>query len=331
MSTIDIIDGPATAQPLPWPEFRAELLSLYELPIRTLAARRELARTLDLVGALGVATTADLTAPLVAQFVAGRPAGESPHTTLKHLRNIRIAANVALRSGYLARSPFLVRPVNRWIRVPRPAGKRHLTRPELAALLGTLRAECDDGRAGWPLWKARRLHAMAATAAMAGLRAGELCRLEVGDLAMADRIIHVRPHQRQLKTAASAAPVPMCDALAAILQAWLAFRLAPPTMAGRPPSEIPWIYPGCRGRGPWTNGPPGEKPVEILGAAGRRAGIEGVTFQALRRSLATHLEGDGVGGAMIARILRHSERVSEEYYRQADAENMRRAVAGLSF
>jgi integrase len=321
--------GPAAwpaIRPAAWADFRAELLSLYRPPLRAVATHRAMAQTLDELAALGVATTADLTVGLIARFVAGRPAEESPNTTIKHLRQIRAMVNFALRSGRLERSPFQIRPAGSWVRAARPAGKRHLTRAELAALLGRLGAEAAAGRKGWRSWKARRIHAMAAVAAYTGLRRGELYHLHVEDVDLPGRIIHVRP-RHTLKTSSSAQPVPMPEALVPILEGWLAARLDPPVFP--PASEVPWLWPACRGRGPWTDGPPGHKPLDVLQAVASRAGVEGVTWHALRRSLATHLEGAGVGPAMIARILRHSERVDSEWYRQADAANMRRAVEGF--
>ena len=72
-------------------------------------------------------------------------------------------------------------------------------------------------------------------------------------------------------------------------------------------------------RAPWTSGAPGGKPLDRLQAVGVEPGIEHITMHMLRRSLATHLEGHGVGAAMISRIMRHQdERVTETFYRQAD-------------
>ena len=200
----------------------------------------------------------------------------------------------------------------------------------MATLLARLKAECDDGRVGWPRWKSQRIYAMTATAAYAGLRASELFHLEVSDVDLAERIISVHPHVgHRLKTTRQRRPVPICDALAGILEAWLASRLEPPTFP--PADQVPWFWPGCRGRSPWTAGPADAKPLDVLSAAGDRAGIKGVTWQVLRRSLATALAGSGVPVATIARVLRHSERVSELFYQQTDRDTIRSAVAGLMF
>jgi integrase len=317
-------------RPIAWEQFTAELLALYEPPLRAAATRRQMKHYLELAAAAGVKTTADLTPAAIARVIACRPPGEAPRTTAAVLRCLRVAANVAVRSGYLMVSPFSIRPVGAWVRVGAPAPRRHLSHKELSALLAHLKAECDDGRVGWARWKSQRLYGMAATAAYAGLRASELFHLEVADIALAERIISVHPRvDHKLKTTRSAQPVPICDALAGILEAWLAVRLSPPTFP--PPDQVPWLWPGCRGRSAWMSGPSDAKPVEVLAAAANRAGIEGVTWQVLRRSLATALAGSGVPGATVARILRHSERVSELFYQQTDRDTIRKAVDGLVF
>ena len=81
-----------------------------------------------------------------------------------------------------------------------------------------------------------------------------------------------------MKTAASAAPVPICDALAGILEAWLAVRLDPPTMP--PAAEVPFLWPGTYGRCPYRDGGPGISPLDVLKDAGT-----------LRRRRRRHLAG----------------------------------------
>ena len=68
-----------------------------------------------------------------------------------------------------------------------------------------------------------------------------------------------------------------------------------------------------------------------LKAAARRAGVERVTWQAIRRSLSVRLEAHGAGSATISRILRHSEEVDAKWYRDADEEDLRAIVKDLEF
>src|SRR5262245_27125103 len=56
-----------------WPRFREEVLALYALPLRARNSWYKVRQVLDLVGGLGVKTTAELTPPLVARFVSINP------------------------------------------------------------------------------------------------------------------------------------------------------------------------------------------------------------------------------------------------------------------
>ena len=323
-------EATAAVRPIPWAEFRAELLALYNPPLRTPATYREMVRVFNLVGTLDVETTAGLDVSLIARLVASRPAAGSSNTTLKHLRGIRAMANYAVRSGYLRISPFAIRPVSSWARKSPPKGKRRLSREEIRRILDVLAADVEAGK-GWRGWKARRLQALVCVYGYCGLRAAEGQRLHVEDLDIPGRIIHVRPREdHRLKTETSAAPVPMPLALVPILTDWLGHRLdGPPGFAL--PASVPWLFPNCRRRGPWVQGTPGQKPLDAFQAVARRAGVEGATFQALRRSLATHLRYFGVGSGLASTVLRHSVEVDEEFYNGPDLDNLRDAVKDVEF
>jgi integrase len=99
-----------------------------------------------------------------------------------------------------------------------------------------------------------------------------------------------------------------------------------------PAESIPWLFPNIRGSNCWTDGSQGSKPIDRLQAVGKRAGVEGLTFHSLRRSLATHLEGFGLGQALITRCLRHtSEAITKTWYQASDVPNITRAVEGFDF
>ena len=51
------------------------------------------------------------------------------------LRALATSDDDHVRSGYLHRSPFTIKSISRWVPWSPPAGKRHLSRAELAALL----------------------------------------------------------------------------------------------------------------------------------------------------------------------------------------------------
>ena len=333
LNRLDDIDPTADdfrIRSVPWDRFTDELLELYRPPLRSPSTYRQMKHMLDLVGKSGVEATGDMTIQTIARLVASMPPELSPHTVLTMLRCIRTTCSVAVKSGYLRVNPFSIRPIGKWVRLTPPKGRRSLTRAQTRALLDTLKAETEDGRVGWRLWKARRLYTMVATVAMTGLRAGELLHLHRVDVDIPRRIIRVVSRKEHgLKTDRSEQPVPFPEALVPILEEWDGHRLDPPVFPAA--DRIPWMWPGCRGRCPWVNGNEGDKPLGQLKAAARRAGVANVTWQAIRRSLAVRLEAHGAGSATISRILRHSEEVDAKWYREADEDDLRDLVKDLEF
>jgi integrase len=98
------------------------------------------------------------------------------------------------------------------------------------------------------------------------------------------------------------------------------------------PEVCPWLIPTVNRKSPWTSGQPGGKALDRLRAVGKRAGLEGLTFQALRHGWATHAEYFGYGSALIQRVLRHTSiRTSEKHYRHADVPNLVERTAGFDF
>ena len=321
--------------PIPWTQFRDEFLSLYDPPMRAANTRSNMTYALRLVEALGVQTTADLTAPLIGRLVASRPDGESGHTTFGILGRIRVATRYAWTAGYLKVCPFQLRPLRRWVRVGPPAVGKHHARDEIKRVLALMAHDIMTSE-GWVQWRARRLYAVTATVAYLALRRNEALCAHVADLDLIGRIFWVRAHAdgNRGKTASSLAPVPIPDALVPILTDWLEHREDRP--AGWPlPADNPWLFPTCGRAGrssPWTGGELGKRPLDRLQALAKRAGVDGMTWQSLRRSWATHAEYHGLGPAMIQRVLRHTTpRTGELWYRTADLPNLRAAVAGINF
>src|SRR5208337_4392217 len=207
---------------IPFDRFRDELLRLYDPPHRAAATRRQIRSVLDLVTALGVKTTADLTSVMVARFIEARPPGQSPRTLQSYLRVLRGICNNAVINGYLRVSPFALRRVSQWLgRIGPPAEKKHYSRDQIRRVL-TLMAQDVQITAGWSQWRARRLYALTATVAYCGLRASEALYLHAADIRLEARYVNLtdrgRDGGRALKTDASARPVPIPDALVPILQ-----------------------------------------------------------------------------------------------------------------
>jgi integrase len=218
-----------------------------------------------------------------------------------------------------------------WVRPGELEGRRHYSREEIGALFRVLAADVEARPLGWGQWRARRLQFVAAVIALCGLRKTECLRLHVDDIDLETGIIDLRPHGRKLKTPGSQKIVPMPDQLLPIARSWLAHRMDAPF--GFPlPDECPWAVPTLNRKAPWVSGHINSKPLARLQSVGKRAGIEGLTFHGLRRSLATHLEFFGVGEAGIQRVLRHaSPEVTRKHYRRADAINLRAMVKDVTF
>jgi integrase len=343
-------------KPIPFRQFRDELLALYAPPLRAKATHAKLRLALEVVGDLiakGIAegtakgTTEDLTPALVAKFVTERSAGRSSVTVDSLLQALSRVCNYAVDRGYLRISPFASRGYRQWT-VPTPPlhlRKTHHSAEEIARVLDLARETIGRKSSGSPAqWRARRLYALVATIAYTGLRRNEALWLRVEDLDLDAGVLSVVA-RRQLKTAAAAATVPIPDTLVAILRDWLPHLALPKGMAeyagddAFTPASNPtrrrdpgWVFPNAYRTGPWCGGPPGQKPLDRLARLGVRAGVEGFTFHSLRHSWATHAESRwGFSEAMIQRVLRHTSKNTQQTYRHADVPNLREKVQGLGF
>jgi len=320
---------------IPFDQFRAELLRLYGPPHRAPATRSKLKHVLDLVAALEVKTTADLTPALVARFIEARPPGQSPRTLQSLLVVLRGVCNQATVNGYLRLSPFASKSVARWLgRIGPPTERKHYSRDEIRRVL-TLMAADVESTAGWSQWRSRRLQALTATVAYTGLRRTEALFLHAADINLEARFIALtdrgRAGEKRLKTEGSEQPVPIPDAPAPILADWLSHRLDAP-VDFPVPLDCPWLFPTLNRRSNWTGGPPGTKPLDRLRDVAKRAGVEGMNFLSLRHSWATHAEFHGYGPALIQRVLRHTtEQTAAKWYRHADLPNLVERCAGFDF
>lgn len=327
------------ATPVPLAALRDELLPQYEPPLAAKNTKGKLAQAFRELEALGVETTALLTPETIARFVTSKPT-RNPQTTRGMLMNVRTICSYAEGRRYLAISPFRLKKLSKYIRVPPLSGKRHLTADEIRRLFELLRKDVDTKK-GWAQWRARRLYAIVATVAYTGMRKMEALCLWVEDIDLAGRVISLVPRGPRLpgegdaaarfKTEASAQPIAIPAALVPILEDWLAHRLDRPegfAIADR----VPFLFPGTDRVCAWTNGSPGQKPIDRLKAVGKRAGIERATFQMLRRSWVTRADSLGIPEAMSARQCRHtSTETTRRWYAQRDLDSLKAAVEGFDF
>lgn len=258
------------------------------------------------------ATTADLTAGLVARY-AGMTEGLRPATVDGRLRALRAATNLALVRRWIAESPFDGATPWPSLRSAPPLKSRHHSRADLARFLALLESESES-------WRGGRLHALGAVYAYCGLRRTEALRLRVEDVDFATGVVRVVRREKGLKTVASEAPVPMPGALARVLRRWV------------PRCGSEWLIPGVKRLGPWTGGMTGRKAGDQLRMAAERAGVAGLGPHTLRHSLATHLRGWwGLSPKQVQGILRHSNQWTQELYCHEDLANLGALVKDVDF
>jgi integrase len=263
--------------PIPFADFVAELLTLYEPPLRSARTRDRMRHVLRVVAELlgPDGTTAQITPQFVARFIANRPESETSVTTHSLLAYLRAACNYAKSRGYMAMTPFDFR--KKWVKVSVAPKKRHHSIEDIRRVFDTMKAEIAE-RTGWARWRARRTYAVASTVAFTGLRACEAVFLRLQDIDLDKGIITLASHKgRPLKTEASAAPVPIPPPLIEILEDWISHRLDPFGAYGDPIS-CDYLFPNVRGTNAWWGGTAEARPLGMLKAAGERAGVKGVAL-----------------------------------------------------
>lgn len=305
-----------------WDRLRAELLSLYEPPLRAPATYRQMRQAFAEFAVLpGVKRAGDLTPPNIAAWIRAYPA-RSPARTASMLRCLSVIATYAVKAGCLSHDPFDFRSPRQWVRLDAQAGRpasaksvRHRSAAEIGALLELLDLEAAGGS-----WAAGRLQALVYVYAFTGLRKNEALHLEVADVDLLARTLSVRPKADwRPKTLDSAAVLPLAGPLAEVLARWVR------RCGDR------WLFPGARLLGPWTGGSPGRKAIDEIKAAGARAGIEGLTILGFRKSLGTLAKSWGVTQLELKALLRHTTVETQRYYDEEDAELLRAAADKITF
>jgi integrase/recombinase XerD len=326
------LEPPSQAgRPIPWTEFRDQLLELYKPPLRQKATLAKTKKALRLLEELDVKSTADLTVQLIGRFVAAMPTGNSANTSRSLLRCVAFACNYAEKTGVLRASPFRARSLASWIR-PTPArGRKHASREEIGKVLRHMadRAKQD----GWQGWRAKRTFALASLLAHTGARLREILYLQTQDVDLEQGVIYImnRSHNR-LKTAGSEAVLALPPAIVPQLREWMTNRMSRPPGFTVDDENCVWVFPTTRrlARSPWASGGPGCKPTHVIKAVAAEVGVA-LTPLTLRHSMATHLLHWGAGKAMIKRILRHSNERTQESYLHDDLDNLRDTMRNVEF
>jgi integrase len=296
-----------------------ELLAIYAPPHRRIATTRKMGQLLRELRELGATSSADLTPQLVARWVSAHPE-RKPISNHSLLISFRAACTYAKKSGYLRMSPWEIR--KDWLPLEdddedEQLPTRHLSIAEVQAILGQAATEAMAGG-----FEARRLHALVATYAYCGLRKMEALGLKLTDVDFQSGVIRLRSRRRhRFKTRSSAAPVPLPPELGTILRRWIDTRSV----------DSEWLFPGVRGKAPWTGGSPGRKPLDCVQALASRAGVAGVTIKCFRNSLATHMKRWGFGPLAVRDVLRHTDVSTQEHYLESDMDDLRYIAGRISY
>jgi integrase len=297
-----------------WGEFTSAVLALYDPPIRRIATRRKLEQVLAEFGEI-CRRPDDLTPGAIASWILAHP-GRRPSTVSSLLGALSAACTYGRYAGLIRSNPFQFRSPRGWVdwSVPDLPPPVHSS----AAIARVL--EAADGEALDGGWREYRLRAVVYSAAYTGARRRELLGLAVADLDLVGATIAIRPNAaRPLKTAGSAARLPIAAPLAEVLADWV------------PRSGSAWLFPCIRRRAPWLEGPVGAKALDELKALGLRAGVHGLTFQSLRHTFASLAEGWGLGELALQRILRHTSPRTQRTYRHELPDVLREAAAKIRF
>lgn len=318
-------------RPIPFDEFTHELLLNYDPSLRAKGTRRAMEDVLKALTALGVQSTADLTVGLIAKYVAAQPQHLSGQTVTGRLRYLQTACTYAFKSGYVRMSPFLIKPMRQWIRKTPPRRKQFHTQAEVHKVLEVLRNQAENST-GWKQWKSRRTYALAATLAYTGGRSGEITWLELDDIDLTGRRLHIRNKaEHRLKTGQSSErTVIIPPPLVPILTDWLTHRLdRPPGFTFDESSR--WLFPTARATRPWISGSPGGRPRDALIAAGVAAGVAGFNPLSLRHTCATALMYGGATESVIMQQLGHTNLTTQNHYKHRQEEMLRSIVDKLVY
>ncbi|HWD08139.1 MAG TPA: hypothetical protein VHA57_03485 [Actinomycetota bacterium] len=232
----------------------------------TISTDRQVFRMLE--GSLRVAWCHELEDPEIIPRFEGEIRSGNIYTRRNLLTSLRAIVRRALGWG-LVRSeppfPDIVRLQTRDM----PKGTRSAvpSRRDIDRLLEHLGS--DES------WEGRRLHALVATVALAGIGLAQALRLRVADVDLAGSTIWIPGGRAKRRNPDSrVVPVRIDDRLRPILAGWIRR------------TKCEWAFPGKMRVGPWHRAGGGhcDGPTPKLQAAARAAGIrKAIAFESLRR------------------------------------------------
>jgi integrase len=305
-------------RPISIDRLEAEIMSLYEPPLRAVATFRQMSQVFREIKNLpGVIKTSQLRPPTVAAWLRAHP-GRSAARDESLLRCWRIICNYAVSQGFLRSSPFDVRKVTAWRRSDSSKAKPKRLYRSATQLRDFLRILDQEAGASW---QSRRLQALGYTYVYTGFRKQEALHLLARNVDFAQRTITIEPLPEFdwiPKTVKSARTLPMATPLEDVMRVWV------------PMCGSDWLFPGTRLVGPWTGGSKQYTALAQIKAAAKRAGIpEGMTILGARKSLGTNAKAMGLGKLERMLLFGHTDEGTGELYDEEQVETMRPAVRKL--
>lgn len=275
------------------------------------------------LGAKAEAQLGEVSAEDVAKFIdKGAKDGKRPGTLRVELKILNAAFSNALRQGLIIVNPVAQNDA--------PDGASESKRPFTVAQVRTLLAACDP--AGWetgekvpsaPLveWRLAIL-----TAALTGLRLGDVVRLRWLNIDLASKLIEVRPVKTQRKGRDIRAPLHpnLEEALTALPASDDPNTLLMPNLAGTRiggRSGLSLDFQKIMRKAGVEN--------RLLGAVATGRKVQAYTFHSLRHFFNTELAEAGVAQDVRMSLSGHSSAKTSELYTHRRAETLKQAISKL--
>lgn len=256
---------------------------------------------------------ADRGRQLLESSIIGRPALNPvcDNTIIGELGALKAICNLALDWDGLEKIPF--KPRERLLRPEKLKRLSHLTIAQAGDYLDFLERSIFD-------WRGHRLYALVSLFLYTGIRRSEGLLLWAEDVNLELGVISLIERDKHFKTVGSAAPVGCPPELSKTLTSWLPRR-----------GGSPFAFPGVTGKGAWTGGSKGYKPLDRVKATALEAGFPGVTIQMFRHTWRTNSEWWGISKDEAQDQLRHADVKTQNHYRHEDLARRAFAVRNVSY
>jgi integrase len=308
--------APQALTPVPFPQFAAEICDVY----RAGSARATVAKMQQVLGEFAplCSSTADVSLHSISSWLTGPGCRRRSVMTRRSLLSaFRAACSLGAAQGRLV-NPFLTWDLDRWLPEPDP---EELDRPwlcrsgaEISRVLRRASVEAAGGQR-----KAERTRALVFLLAYTGCRAKEALGALTADVDLGGKCIKVRPNPwRKLKTKASRRELPLHPELVRVLGPYL------PT-CGR------FLFGQQCGRGPWFNGGPGYRPLDVVAELGERVAVDGLTLSSFRHTFASLAEERGISELQLMHWLGHSRPTTQRWYRRRKADFLAGTLASINY